>query len=598
MTNQLFSKLNDWQFTILAYASTIGYTFSTSNLAKFLKCSEDEVSIALDQLGDFVSILESERNKYSFVSQEIYQDILAHLEALEEGNDTERLMFYYKIKQNHYKNKFEKLLREISSHTTHLTEIIKNPYIQEGNWEKSLMLITETLSKVIDVTRVSVWRYNEQEGYLECLDLYEQLYQKHSKGTVLYQKDFPNYFIALEKEVAINADNALTNQYTFEFADVYLNPLQICSMLDIPFYIGGKLGGVICFEHQFSFRKWKVEEIMFTTSICAVISITYQSLLIKQNEKELKKANAEIVSQNEELNQQQEELAAINESLLMKNKLIEMQRAELQKQYEALDTQQKQLIDTTKRLNKSIEYAKSLQDTILPRPSEVLNFFTDYFSIYLPKDVVSGDFYWFYQIDAQKSFVVLADCTGHGVAGAFMSMIGNTLLHKIIIENGLHDPAQILSRLHEDIILLLRQKEERNKDGMDISVCLFEKQNTHTQVTFAGARSMAFYTIDEKVHQLLGDRTHIGGISQRKSSFTNQTLALNSQSSFYLLSDGYTDQPNKERKRFGTKNFYSLLQAITFLPFQAQQVKLLENLQLHRGTEEQRDDICVIGLRI
>ncbi|GAB4189698.1 MAG: hypothetical protein OHK0057_10650 [Thermoflexibacter sp.] len=598
MSNQLFSKLSPLQFAILACASSIGYTFSINDLSKLLELDEAKVIKELDQLDAFVSILGNANKEYSFISQDIYQSLLTYLHALEEDAEAGKVIFYYKTKATRYQNKFDKLLAQIKNHTNYLTEIIKNPYIQEGNWEQSLMIITETLSKVIDVARVSVWSYNEAESYITCLDLYEKLYQKHSKGTVLYQKDFPSYFKALEDEVIINADNALTNEYTSEFAEVYLTPLQIYSMLDIPFYISGKLGGVICFEHQFGFRKWKAEEIMFTTSTCAVISITYQSLLIKQSEKKLKNANAEIISQNEELNQQQEELAAINESLVMKNTLIEMQRNELQKQYETLDTQQKQLIDTTKRLNKSIEYAKSIQDTILPKPSEVLNFFTDYFSIYLAKDVVSGDFYWFYQVTTQKAILVLADCTGHGVAGAFMSMIGNTLLHKIIKEKGVYNPAQILSYLHEDIISLLRQKEERNKDGMDVSICLFEKQNTHTQVTFAGAKSTAFYTNNRQISQLLGDRTYIGGIRQQESSFTNQTLALPPKSSFYLLSDGYIDQPNKDRKRFGTKSFQELLQAIKELPFREQEEKILESLYLHQDTEEQRDDISVIGLQL
>lgn len=97
---------------------------------------------------------------------------------------------------------------------------------------------------------------------------------------------------------------------------------------------------------------------------------------------------------------------------------------------------------------------------------------------------------------------------------------------------------------------------------------------------------------------MLGDRTHIGGVRQRESSFTNQTLALLPQSSFYLLSDGYIDQPNKDRKRFGTKSFQELLQAIKELPFREQEEKILESLYLHQGTEEQRDDISVIGLQL
>lgn len=250
MLNQLFSKLNYLQFTILAHASSIGYTFSIDDLSKFLELGEEEIINELDQLGAFVSIFEREKKEYSFISQEIHQSLLTYLHDLEEDREVGKLVFYHKTKETYYKTKFDKLLAQIENHTNHLTEIIKNPYIQEGDWEKSLMLITETLSKVIDVTRVSVWSYNEEEGYIECLDLYEKQYYKHSKGSILYQKDFPSYFKALENEVIINADNALTNEYTFEFAEVYLTPLQIRSMLDIPFYIGGKLGGVICFEHQ------------------------------------------------------------------------------------------------------------------------------------------------------------------------------------------------------------------------------------------------------------------------------------------------------------------------------------------------------------
>ncbi|SFF00659.1 Stage II sporulation protein E (SpoIIE) [Thermoflexibacter ruber] len=97
---------------------------------------------------------------------------------------------------------------------------------------------------------------------------------------------------------------------------------------------------------------------------------------------------------------------------------------------------------------------------------------------------------------------------------------------------------------------------------------------------------------------MLGDRTNIGGLRQRESSFTNQTLSLPPQSSFYLLSDGYIDQPNKDRKRFGTKNLQELLQAIKELPFRQQEAKILESLHLHQGTEEQRDDISVIGLQL
>jgi serine phosphatase RsbU (regulator of sigma subunit) len=684
MNSICLDLLTNRQFSLLVDAATLGFTFYLTDLSKTTEKEERLLQIEMEDLSHFVVPLSTDTAEYCFVDTNIFEKMrsLTNGYDLAEREVGLKLLDYYHVKQEQYKKKLTELLGQIENHTHHLTEIIKNPHIQAGDLPKSFATITASLSKVIDVTRVSIWKYDRKENYIECLDLYEKIYDKHSKGTVLYQKDFPNYFKALENDVVINADNAHTNPYTFEFSEVYLAPLQIFSMLDVPFYVNGQLAGVICFEHQFYFRKWKPEEIMFTTSMCAVLSITYQTLLIKQNEQEiiqnnqhlldqriameqarnelivqneeltqsqeqilsqrefiekqnaefkrineklqkgeeilkksvmlqreqekkLKEQNtelqlkqAEITAQNEELNQQHEELEAINDALLMKNELIEAQRAELHQQYAALDTQQKQLKEATHRLNKSIEYAQSIQNVVLPEATEILGFFSDYFTIYKPKDVVSGDFYWFHQIDETKAIFILADCTGHGVAGAFMSMIGNSLLYKLIKVKELHNPSDILQNIHRDIFTLLKQQNSNNKDGMDIAICLFEKQTHQTKVTFAGAKSMIIYTHQGDCVLLQGDRISIGGTINKVRSFNNQEFALTQGDKMYFFSDGYIDQNDIHRQRFGTKRFQELIDKVRHFSLSEQKNILLQHLSQHQADEEQRDDISVVGIML
>ena len=300
---------------------------------------------------------------------------------------------------------------------------------------------------------------------------------------------------------------------------------------------------------------------------------------VKERTNELENANTEIIIQNEELQQQQEELSTINETL-------EITLSELK--------------FTAKRLNKSIQYAYNIQQTILPKKSKLDSFFQSHFSIYLPKDVVSGDFYWFTILEEGKAIFALADCTGHGVPGAFMSMIGNTLLHEITKSKGVINPAEILENLNLGITNILRQAESKNTDGMDISLCLFEKQENANEykITFAGAKSNIFYSQDNQVLQLLGHRTSIGGILERKKDFKNQEITLQVGQKVYFTSDGYIDQHNVMRKRFGTAKFIELLTQVSHLEIPEQEKEILKTLKEHQKDEEQRDDISVVGIKL
>lgn len=363
----------------------------------------------------------------------------------------------------------------------------------------------------------------------------------------------------------------------------------------------------------------------------------------------VEKQRIEMLTQNEELSQQKEELIAINEKLENKNKLIESQKEELEKinsrlvsnevilkksyikikenevkikeqsteivaQNEQLSQKQAELIrtnddlattfrqfkTTSDRLNKSMAYANQIQQLILPKKEKLDSFFGEYFVLYLPKDIVSGDFYWFTKLGGNRAMFVLADCTGHGVPGAFMSMIGNTLLHEIIKVKNIHSPAEILASLHAGIRNILKQQDSKNSDGMDTSICLFEKDDMTNkyQITFAGAKSSIFYGKDSTIHQLDGNKISIGGFTEKERLFTNQTFTLQKGEVIYFTSDGYIDQNNASRERFSTNKFKKLLASVCDLPIGEQEQIILSALKEHQKDEEQRDDISVVGIRL
>ncbi|TAE00126.1 MAG: tetratricopeptide repeat protein, partial [Bacteroidetes bacterium] len=269
--------------------------------------------------------------------------------------------------------------------------------------------------------------------------------------------------------------------------------------------------------------------------------------LLKKQKIEIESQSKEIALQNQEMKQHHEELMAINNSLETQNVLIENQKYRLEITFSKLQ-------ETSERLNQSIRYAQNIQQAILPKPEQLSSFFCDHFIIYLPKDVVSGDFYWFAEIESsnllnKKSILVLADCTGHGVPGAFMTMIGNTLLHETINIKNIHEPDQILMHIDSGIRTVLNQKDSKNYDGMDVGVCLFEKiENQQTKITFSGAKSSLFYIANDEILQLTGDRLVIGGKLNRNKDFTNKNLILPNKSLIYLSSDGFADQNDSERK--------------------------------------------------
>ncbi len=245
----------------------------------------------------------------------------------------------------------------------------------------------------------------------------------------------------------------------------------------------------------------------------------------------------------------------------------------------------------------SIRYAERIQRAILPRPEAMQVCLKEYFVIFQAKDIVSGDFYWFKR---EKQYIYLAaiDCTGHGVPGAFMSMIGNTLLNEIVNNNIGIQPSKILEELHMGIREALKQENNMNDDGMDIALCRLE-ENKRDLVLFSGAKRPIFHYSKGEVHEIRGDRKTIGGKQKEEyRTFTDSEIAVEADDVIYLTSDGIIDQPNDHKVKLMTVGFKALIAQLGNLPIAEQKERIWQNFLNHKGEQPQRDDVTVIGVKI
>lgn len=254
-------------------------------------------------------------------------------------------------------------------------------------------------------------------------------------------------------------------------------------------------------------------------------------------------------------------------------------------------------------ITSSIKYAKNIQSAILPDIEMMKKVVKDVFVIYLPKDIVSGDFYWFSHKE-NKLFFAVVDCTGHGVPGAFMSIIGNTLLNEIVNVQEIFDTNRVLEMLHEGVRNKLRQAESTNQDGMDLVFCMVEYlKNNKVKVSFSGAKRSLYYIKHQNPTQLIelkGDRKSIGGWQQESyRTFESQEVILDKEDLLYLTTDGIMDNPNNERKKFGFKRFKEMLLSNAHEDFETQRRMIFDNIKTFQVEEsQQRDDISMLGIKL
>jgi serine phosphatase RsbU (regulator of sigma subunit) len=335
----------------------------------------------------------------------------------------------------------------------------------------------------------------------------------------------------------------------------------------------------------------KIKELYNYLYICGLALLgVIAAFLIRNNRKE-HKVNLLLNQQKRAIDERNEELKQTNEELASTLELAENRQKEIEKKNEDITA--------------SIVYAKRIQSAMLPFEEVIGESLgqEQFFILYKPRDIVSGDFYWFAEIEDEltnhkKIVFAVADCTGHGVPGAFMSMIGNELLNEIVIEKNISSPDLILNHLHDKIRYVLKQGQSDSKDGMDISVCVINKQNQTLE--FAGANNPMYWVYDINLNDIKADKLPIGGEQRSKErTYTKHTLPLVTGSIIYLFSDGFQDQfGGTEDKKFMVKHFRNLLFSIYQESMSTQKAMLDKTITDWIGNGKQTDDITVVGIRV
>lgn len=262
-----------------------------------------------------------------------------------------------------------------------------------------------------------------------------------------------------------------------------------------------------------------------------------------------------------------------------------------------LRTEREAAEEANRKILSSIEYARRIQQAILPDITARDALFGPHYVLYRPRDVVSGDFFWGHRA-GESRLAAVVDCTGHGVPGAFMSLIAHSLLQQIVAEENILDPGAILSRLHQRVRAALRQDEpgHDNQDGMDVALVRIDPD----RVVFAGARRPLYWTLPGEVGEIKGTRASLGGGRHEKASvfFATHTLPRRPGLRLHLCSDGFADQPDHLRKPFDAAPLRALLRDTAELPPRVQLAALEHALDTHRGGADQRDDITILGLAL
>ncbi|MCI5055329.1 MAG: SpoIIE family protein phosphatase [Flavobacteriales bacterium] len=275
---------------------------------------------------------------------------------------------------------------------------------------------------------------------------------------------------------------------------------------------------------------------------------------------------------------------------------------ELKTEKELVELQKKEIEKKNTNITESINYAKRIQEAILPGEVLVQKYLPQSFVFYKPKDIVSGDFYWIFDAGDRVLFSAV-DCTGHGVPGALMSIVGHSMLEKVVKEYGLLKPSLILNALSKEVARTLstgveEQKHTDIKDGMDLAICSVYKNKLKAE--FAGAYNPLYIIRDEEVLEIKSDRLQIGKLNYTKGeSFSNKEIELQSGDTLYIFSDGFADQKGgPKRKKFYYQPFREFLLKIHKLPMHEQKNKLEEHILAWKGDLEQTDDICIIGVKV
>ncbi|MBN4049646.1 SpoIIE family protein phosphatase, partial [Bacteroidales bacterium AH-315-N07] len=340
--------------------------------------------------------------------------------------------------------------------------------------------------------------------------------------------------------------------------------------------------------------KWRVRKLKLEKKVLER-KVFERTRELKIEKEKVEVQNIRLKDAYEVIKVSKEHVDEANEGLLAQKRRLEKAFQQIRFQKDIVDQKNKDITD-------SIHYAQRIQSAILIPKDEIFKSLSDAFVLYKPKDIVSGDFYWYSQINQNGNIlniIAACDCTGHGVPGALMSMIGNELLNQIVTEKSIAKPSEILTYLHLGIKSALRQEMAgvSAMDGMDIAICAIEQSTTKLQ--YAGANRPLYLFKNGELDIIKPDKNGIGGEIEIKRNFTNHELQLQSGNSFYIFSDGYVDQFGGPKiKKYKSRQLREKLCSIQKLKMHDQGKELDREITLWQNNLPQTDDILVIGVRI
>ncbi|MDP3567537.1 SpoIIE family protein phosphatase [Sediminibacterium sp.] len=323
-------------------------------------------------------------------------------------------------------------------------------------------------------------------------------------------------------------------------------------------------------ELIFQAEKNKQKTIIIWIGALAFICTLFFLILAFVNYKRAKKAN--LIVQNQ-------------------NQILELQKKEVQHQKSIIEEKQHEIIS-------SINYAQRIQSAVLTGEEVWNKISKEHFIFFQPRDIVSGDFYWAHVLSNGRAVFALADCTGHGVPGGFMSMLGNSFLNELVVENKLFKADEILNRLRDKVIAALFQKgETQQKDGMDMALCVWNKMDNTLE--FAGANNILYLVRDKQLLEYKGDKMPIGAYLEENKKFSAQKITVQTNDFIYLTTDGFADQFGGEKgKKFKSKQLEQLLVEVSSLPSEEQKERLTKAFLNWKLKQEQTDDVSVIGIKV
>jgi len=531
---------------------------------------------------------------------------------------------------------------------------IGDVYTFQGNYVKS----SDYYQKALNIYKEQEYKLGIAHSFASIGTLY-YLQNKKRKAKEYYQQSL-NILEELEdKRVITNVFNNLATIYedwhnypkalayyqrglaiAKEIGEKRMTKSIYESLAILYFKMGeaGKSGRAENFKQAYQYYELftQVKDSIFTEQSNRYIAEIGEKYESEKKEKEIKIQKLEISQKSAEVNKQRVIIWAGAGGLLLvivlaffiyrgyrqkqvANMKLERKNTTITRQKKQIEIQKAIVEQKNKDITDSIFYAQHIQQAILPAKELIRELLPESFTLLKPKDIVSGDFYWLAGVHPQSAsshlgkagdgLVIWAvvDCTGHGVPGAFMSMIGNSLLDEIVIENGVTEADRILNRLREHIIKALGQKgvTGEQQDGMDIALCKINAVNGHARsIQFAGAYNPLWIVRKGELIEIKGDKQPIG-IYEKIAPFTKHEIALKKGDMLYTFSDGYADQFGGDSKgeygegqKFMKGKFKKLLLSIHDKPMEQQKQILDKTIEKWRGNIEQGDDICVVGVRV